>query len=99
MDWKDRRAQEIIAAIRQVLLRDWDPIGVQDEPNAQDEYDGYVGRIYRVLARGASELEVAEELAAIERRMSFQTKPSALLPVAAKLKALDVRLGEEQGSA
>jgi hypothetical protein len=58
-----------------------------------------VGRIYRVLARGASELEVAEELAAIERPMSFQTESSALLPVAAKLKALGVRLGEEQGSA
>jgi hypothetical protein len=88
-----------MASIRQVLLEDWDPIGVRDEPNAQDEYDGYVGRIYRVLARGASQLQVAEELATIERRMSFKTEPGALLPVAAKLKALDIRLGEDQGSA
>jgi hypothetical protein len=38
-------------AIRQVLLRDWDPIGVGDIPEAQDEYDSYIGQIYGMLIR------------------------------------------------
>lgn len=30
-------------------MEHWDPIGVQDEPNAQDEYDAYVGKVYMML--------------------------------------------------
>ena len=30
----------------------WDPIGVKDEPNAQDEYDGYLGGVYELLVSG-----------------------------------------------
>ena len=36
----------IRSQIRRVLLNVWDPIGVKNEPNAQDEYDGYLGEIY-----------------------------------------------------
>ncbi len=39
---KGRAIQE---SIRQVLLREWDPIGVRDVAEAQDEYDGYVGGV------------------------------------------------------
>ena len=48
--------------IRRVFLEEWDPIGVADEPLAQDEYDGYLGSIYDMLARGASEAEIARRL-------------------------------------
>jgi len=34
-------SRRIRVAIRNVLLGVWDPIGIKDEPNAQDEYDGY----------------------------------------------------------
>ena len=37
-DYKDR-AQRYHHAIREILLRDWDPVGVADVPEAQDEYD------------------------------------------------------------
>lgn len=30
----------------------WDPIGVKDEPNAQDEYDSYLGGVYELLVSG-----------------------------------------------
>ncbi|HEX9447226.1 MAG TPA: hypothetical protein VF920_04575 [Dongiaceae bacterium] len=30
-------------------MRDWDPIGVRDEPAVQDEYDDYVGKVYVML--------------------------------------------------
>ncbi|HBR56248.1 MAG TPA: hypothetical protein DEA22_02055, partial [Blastocatellia bacterium] len=44
------RALEIYDSIRQVLLREWDPIGVANEPGLENEYDGYIGPVYRMLA-------------------------------------------------
>ena len=48
--------------IRTVLLNVWDPIGVQNEPNAQDEYDGYIGEIYSLLIRKATDQEITDRL-------------------------------------
>ena len=48
------------------MLRDLDPIGVSDVPEAQDEYDSYVGGVYCLLASGASEDEIIEHLYRIE---------------------------------
>jgi hypothetical protein len=38
-------------AIRAILLKDWDPIGVADSVEAEDEYDSYVPQIYSMLIR------------------------------------------------
>ena len=77
-----------------MLLRDWDPIGVRDEPAAQDEYDAYVGGVYRLLASGATAEEIADHLWLIEKeKIGMACKDSSmLLPVARKLRTLDVRL-------
>ena len=48
--------------IRRVLLNVWDPIGVKDEPNAQDEYDCCVGHLVTLLTRGASDDEIVDYL-------------------------------------
>ena len=40
--------------------------GVSDVPEAQDEYDAYVGGVYRLLVSGASEDEIIEHLYRIE---------------------------------
>jgi hypothetical protein len=45
------RAKRYHEAIRGLLLREWDPIGIADEPDAQDEYDGYIHEIHGVLIR------------------------------------------------
>ncbi len=37
------------ARVRQILLHDWDPIGVQDIDQASDEYDGYADQVYAML--------------------------------------------------
>ena len=93
MDPHERRAREIQDSIREVLIRDWDPIGVQDVPEAQDEYDGYIGGVYRLLASSASEDAIAMHLASVERdAMGLFTTAEALLPVARRLRQLDVRL-------
>ena len=92
-----KRGREIQAAIARVLLQEWDPIGVRDVPEAQDEYDDYVGGVYRLLTAGASPLDVATHLSTIEsERMGYtQAKPTDLLPVAEKLCGLNVRLQDK----
>ena len=35
--------------VREILMRDWDPIGVAGVEEAADEYDSYVGRAYIML--------------------------------------------------
>lgn len=88
------RGKEIQDRIRQVLLHEWDPIGVRDVPEAQDEYDSYVGGVYRLLASGASEDEIVDHLWNIETVIIGlpgldRTK---LLPIARRLCGLDVEL-------
>ena len=45
------RARRYHDAIRRILLHDWDPIGVAEVVEAQDEYDGYIGKIHGMLIR------------------------------------------------
>ena len=58
-------SRRVRVQIRRVLLDVWDPIGIKDEPNAQDEYDEYIGQIYELLIRNAPDPEVAEYLFAV----------------------------------
>jgi hypothetical protein len=55
-------SRRITADIRRVLLDVWDPIGVGDEPNAQDEYDCCLGGLYQLLIDGASVEEIQDYL-------------------------------------
>lgn len=43
------RAHALHQKIKDVLLNEWDPIGVHAIPEAQDEYDGYVPTIYSMV--------------------------------------------------
>ena len=71
------------AAIRNILMSEWDPIGVNDTPEAADEYDGYIGDIFELLAAHASSQEIAAYLQDVEtERMGLvdaQGKP--MLPM------------------
>ena len=84
-----QRAAEIQIAIRDVLLQDWAPIPA---PVPADEYDAYVGRIYRLLISRPSRESVAHELMKIERDDIGigPTTEEALFPIADKLLSLNV---------
>lgn len=70
-------SRRIRVEIRRVLLNVWDPIGVRDEPNAQDEYDGYLGELYELLTSGASDEKIGEYLFWIaHNRMGFSEAAS-----------------------
>jgi hypothetical protein len=60
---KARRYHE---EIRRILLHDWDPIGISDVPEAQDEYDSYVGGVYRLLISRATPQQIFDVLWDIE---------------------------------
>jgi hypothetical protein len=47
-------------------MAEWDPIGVSDTPEAADEYDLYIGKVYELLERGVSEDEISAYLRRIE---------------------------------
>lgn len=70
-------SRRIRVAIRHVLMDVWDPIGVKDEPNAQDEYDGYLGGVYELLVSGASDERIEDHLRRIvTERMALSAKKS-----------------------
>lgn len=61
-----KRAERYHDAAREVLLREWDPVGVRDMPEAQNEYDCYVGRLCVMIARQEPSDRIAERLWRIE---------------------------------
>ena len=100
MDQRTRRAREIQRQIGEALLREWDPIGVTREPGLSDEYDAYVGPVYRLLANGATDRAIAEHLARVEAEtLGYpDTDPCMLVPVAHKLRNLFRRLTSSPSS-
>ena len=84
--------------IAQILLRHWDPLGVERTSETQDEYDAYVGPIYRLLTSGASPEQIAKHLVRVEGRMGLQAVDhTERLPVAERLSLLDVGSAGEAG--
>lgn len=51
----DRKANRTI--IQKILLTEWDPIGVSDIPEAQDEYDAYADTVFGMLANQTASVD------------------------------------------
>lgn len=76
-------------------MRDWDPIGGAKVPEAQDEYDSYVGPVYRLLVSGASDADLIEYLYSTETDTMGLTRLGMrghLKKVVARLRQIDVKL-------
>jgi hypothetical protein len=70
-------SRRIRAQIRHLLLNIWDPIGVRNEPLAQDEYDRYLGDLCALLIRRASDAELIDYLHWVaHERMGFTSEAS-----------------------
>jgi hypothetical protein len=76
------QSRERRAAIRNVLLKEWDPIGGAGISGAEDEYDSYVGEIYLLLfeeratteALSAHLLQIAIERMGLRRNAQLSTR-------------------------
>ena len=60
MPSQDRSAVE--ERIERVLLEQWDPLGVAGTPGVHSEYQPYAHEVYNLLARGASDVQIARYL-------------------------------------
>ena len=100
MDDRTRRAREIQAEVGRILLRNWDPLGVSDDPEQSDEYTSHVGGVYRLLVSGASDREIAEHLVRLEtEQLGYEDTPwRTLVPTVRKLRKLNVRLATKNGA-
>jgi len=52
--------------IDDLLWEEWDPIGINDMPEARDEYSSYTPQIFSLAMHGASNEDIAEKLKRIE---------------------------------
>lgn len=84
---KKKRYKPLIAAVRSILINDWDPVGISTNPNLADEYDAYIGRILAMLYRHCSCSEIATFLRTIEyKEMGCKTNSITRHRVATRLQ-------------
>ena len=75
--------------IRLALVELWDPIGIKDEPNAQDEYDMYIGGVFELLNSNATEEQIASHLwKIIEERINVHPQKGATERTVKALKSI-----------
>ena len=60
------RAKRYNDAICAILLHAWDPIGVAEIPEAQDEYNMYASQVASILMRGEPREKIIDYLWLIE---------------------------------
>jgi hypothetical protein len=84
-----RSKSDLEVNVRNVLLQDWDPIGVGDIPEAQDEYNLYIEDICKMLSAGQSSSDVYGYLRWIEiERMGLDGNELLTQQIAKKLVGL-----------
>ncbi len=82
-------SRRIRVQIRHVLLDVWDPIGINDEPCAQDEYDGYIGKVYELLVGKAPDEAIEDYLLwAVNDHMGLNAPRSAMKETLAALRKI-----------
>jgi len=59
--------EDVERDIGRALLEQWDPLGVRDQPGPHPEYAAFAHEVYSLLARGASDTQVARFLHRLER--------------------------------
>ena len=88
-----QRYRVLVPLVREILLHEWDPIGIGDEPEAQDEYDNYIPGVIGLLFRRADQATVARHLQHIEIvQFGLDARPKQNAVVAEKLVTTYVQL-------
>lgn len=83
---KQRYRQALQDAVKGILLREWDPIGIGEEDTAKDEYDSYVTKIFALIAQRRSVEEVINFLLRAEtEQMGLQADVERARRVAGRL--------------
>ena len=71
-----REERRISDEIRQSLVKVWDRLAIKDEPQAQDEYDSYIGGVFHLLVKRGSVKEIEDYLSkVIEEQIEININP------------------------
>jgi hypothetical protein len=84
--------EAVEAAIGQILVEQWDPLGMHG--GAAGRYAPYAHEVYTLLARGASDAQIARRLHQAERDelQHPELADRDLTPVVRALRALEPQL-------
>lgn len=73
-------------AVQKILWEDWDPIGVNNSDGGpDDEYNGYVPKIYQLKVEGATEGAIMEQLLRDEEHMGLTANYNRCKEIAKKI--------------
>jgi len=91
--------KHLYARIREILIRDWDPMGLNDAAVAPDSYDDVAREVHAILTdRDASVERIAAYLRWAEReQLRLQRRPGEATGAARKLMALKDEIDESDG--
>ena len=65
MKLRQQQGRKIMSDIRRIFIDDWNPIGIKGL-GPEDEYDYFIGGLYRLLTQKPSEDEVMDHLYSLE---------------------------------
>jgi hypothetical protein len=68
---------ELRQRLRAILLSEWDPLCVGENPNLADEYDRYMPALLALLQSDAGRAGIAEALERIEKEQIGMQSPSS----------------------
>ncbi len=83
------------AAIERLLLERWDPLGIHQLPGPHGEYAPHAHEVFSLLARGASDVQIARYLHRAERDEMHHPELADrdLTPLVREVRALERNLG------
>lgn len=61
------KPDSLLTGVQDLLFREWDPIGVNDNDSCKDEYDAYATTICRWLREGVDEYKLTSHLGELQR--------------------------------
>ena len=82
--------KELWVRIDKILREDWDPIGIGDYDESNQEYQGYIPSVIKLLDENADELKIAKLLynhASIN--MGISSDLTSHIYIAKKIKTLN----------
>jgi hypothetical protein len=80
--------------IRDVLLREWDPLQIGGNSNLTDEYDAYISSLVGKLRHNPNVIELKSCLEQIEKEMGVETSEETRRKTAEELIAAFGKMDE-----
>jgi hypothetical protein len=86
IEWLRWWRQRGRAALEEILLMRWDPLGIRDDPQRGDAYARWAVRIGIRLRHGVSAEEIFELLASANRQLGVRVDSRRLAAVAMEIR-------------